>query len=133
MSELEHAQVLLGLADQDHKALQGMTDTDTFAEAIFGFHAQQSVEKTFKAWIAALGIRYPLTHDISALLTILDEHGCDVEPFWTWVEYNAFAVQFRYELLAETEEPLDRLAVIGDVRALWEHVQTIMGTNRPDE
>ncbi|HEU4506337.1 MAG TPA: HEPN domain-containing protein [Nitrospira sp.] len=126
MSELEHAQALLGLSDQDYRALQGMTDTETFAEAIFGFHAQQSVEKTLKAWIASLGIRYPLTHDISTLLAILDEHGCDVEPFWTLVEYNAFAVQFRYELRAETEEPLDRLAVINDVRVLWEHVQALI-------
>jgi HEPN domain-containing protein len=55
MSELKHARALLAMAEKDLKALQGMGDATTFADEIFGFHAQQSVEKTLKAWIAALG------------------------------------------------------------------------------
>jgi hypothetical protein len=60
MSELKHARELLALAAKDLQALTGMGDLETFADEIFGFHAQQAVEKTLKAWIAASGERYPL-------------------------------------------------------------------------
>lgn len=39
MNELEHAKTLLLLAEKDFKALQGMQDSDIFAEEIFGFRA----------------------------------------------------------------------------------------------
>ncbi|NIR50348.1 HEPN domain-containing protein [candidate division KSB1 bacterium] len=34
-----------------------------FDDEIFGFHAQQAVEKVVKAWPNLLGIVYPRTHD----------------------------------------------------------------------
>lgn len=126
MSDIEHARAMLMMAEKDLKAIKGMESAETFADEIFGLHAQQAIEKTLKAWIAVLGDEYPFVHDISRLLTILGEHGCDVERFWDLVEYNAFAVQFRYEAFDSFEKPLDRPAVISKVQALFDHVQEIV-------
>jgi HEPN domain-containing protein len=48
-----------------------MTDPGVFADEVFGFHAQQAIEKTLKAWIALLGQEYPFVHDVDALLNRL--------------------------------------------------------------
>ena len=45
MSDHEHARLMLRMAEKDHTALQGMLDTQIFADEIFGFHAQQAAEK----------------------------------------------------------------------------------------
>jgi HEPN domain-containing protein len=49
MNGVEHAREMLTLAQRDFKALQVMLDVETFADEIFGFHAQQAVEKALKA------------------------------------------------------------------------------------
>lgn len=42
------------MAEKDHTALQGMLDTQIFADEIFGFHAQQAAEKALKAWLSLI-------------------------------------------------------------------------------
>ena len=120
MNEGEHARSILEMAQKDLKALRGMLDPEVFEDEIFGFHAQQAVEKALKAWIAALGEQYPHTHDLSALLADLEKLGVDVGGLWDLVEYNAFAVQFRYQGLPGGEESLDREEVLGKVGAVME-------------
>ncbi len=88
MSELKHAQALLGIAEKDLKALEGMEDTVTFADEVFGFHAQQAVEKAPKAWLAALGQEYPLTHNLARFLALLEEQGAGVDEYWDLTEYT---------------------------------------------
>jgi HEPN domain-containing protein len=68
MNGVEHAREMLTLAQRDFKALQGMLDVETFADEIFGFHAQQAVEKALKAWLTLVGVEYPRTHDLEELL-----------------------------------------------------------------
>jgi len=58
---------------------------------IFGFHAQQAIEKCLKAWIAGLDREFPLTHDIM-LLSVLDDHRQQISAFRDLIEYSAFAV-----------------------------------------
>jgi hypothetical protein len=41
----EYARNLLIMARKDFDALRGMIDNPLFADEIFGFHAQQAVEK----------------------------------------------------------------------------------------
>lgn len=48
-----------------------MTDASVFDDSIFGFHAQQVVEKSLKAWLSGIGAEYPKTHDLSLLLARL--------------------------------------------------------------
>lgn len=81
------------------------------------------MEKALKAWIAASGQEYPLTHNIARLLAILEEQGKNVKRYWDLVDFNVFAVEFRYGVLNVSEEPLNRAWVIGRVQELMEHVK----------
>ncbi len=49
MTDREDAQRMLAVAEIDLKALRNMLDSGLFEEAVFGFHAQQAVERTLKA------------------------------------------------------------------------------------
>jgi hypothetical protein len=42
-----------------------MLDSASFSDEVFGFHAQQTIEKALKAWIAVRGLVYPKSHDVS--------------------------------------------------------------------
>lgn len=126
-SDKEHAQQLLGMSVKDHNALSGMLDAGNFSDEIFGFHAQQAVEKALKAWIAALGSTYPKSHDVSALIKILEEEGQVLTAFPDLEDYSVFAVQYRYEAYDEGEEALDRPETIIRTQALLTHVQGLVG------
>lgn len=128
MSELKQARALLALAEKDLKALSGMGDPLTFADEVFGFHAQQAIEKTLKAWLAILGQQYPLTHNLARLLALLEEQGAAVDDFWDLTDYTAYAVEYRYGALDIAEEPLDRPAVIRKVQELKHRVQDVLAT-----
>jgi len=110
------------MARKDARAPSGMQDREVFADEIFGFHAQQAIEKALKAWCAHRSITYPLTHDLSELLSLLREDGCTVEAFDDLLRFNAFAVLFRYEALDEEAPNFDRERVIGEIDALLAHV-----------
>lgn len=119
MSALDHARGLLLMARKDFDAMRGMIGNSLFADEVFGFHAQQAIEKSLKAWLATRSIDFPLTHDLSRLLGLLEEAGVDVNLFWPLVQYTVFAVQARYEAgLMESEASIDRLAVIAEVEHL---------------
>ena len=87
-SDKEHAEQLLSMALKDHNALAGMLDVKQFSEEVFGFHAQQTVEKALKAWIAVLGFIYPKSHDVSALIKILNDAGQDLTQFPDLEDYS---------------------------------------------
>lgn len=126
MSGREEAKELLIMAGKDLQVLKMMTDSEGFPEEIFGFHAQQAVEKTLKAWISALEEEFPFRHDLRLLLVILEDLGCDVADLWDFVDLNEFAAQFRYTEYSYTEEPLDRYDLINKVQALYERVKGII-------
>ena len=126
MKEADLAHSLLASAQKDLKALRNMTDPDLFADEVFGFHAQQAVEKTLKAWVALLGGQYPFVHDLDALLNTLQKLGADVEALRGLVELNAFAVQFRYEAFESPDEPLDRRSVTVEAVALFQKVLALL-------
>lgn len=126
MNDLKQAQLMLRMARKDLKALKGMKDQEIFEEEIFGFHAQQSVEKALKGLIALRGYEYPLTHDISTLLEFLESIGHDIERYWDFVEFNTFAVRFRYETFDYLEESLNREVVIEKVEELIRHADKLI-------
>jgi len=111
------------------RALGAMLDPDSFAEEIFGFHAQQAAEKSVKAWLSLLGRSYPRTHDLGALLELLAVPRERVPgEAWELVELTDFAVQLRYESFEYDDEPLDRASVVRNVAALLEHVEELVAS-----
>jgi HEPN domain-containing protein len=126
MKETDLARSLLSSAEKDLNAIRNMTDADSFADEIFGFHAKQAVEKTLKAWIAPFGGEYPFIHDLDALLNALEKLGADVDALRDLVELNAFAVQFRYEALESPDEPLDRGSVTIEAMTLFRKVSALL-------
>ncbi|MGO9122175.1 MAG: HEPN domain-containing protein [Desulfomonilaceae bacterium] len=71
MTDREEANRMLAVAEVDLKALQNMLDPEMFEDAVFGFHAQQAVEKSLKAWLSLRRIVYPKTHDLRVLMNLL--------------------------------------------------------------
>ena len=45
----------------------------TVTDAIVGFHAQQAVEKAFKAVLAMVGAEFPFTHNIALLMQLCED------------------------------------------------------------
>ena len=124
MADLEQARSMLRMAYKDFNALIGMQGNSLFADEIFGFHAQQAVEKALKAWLCTIDDTYPLTHELSRLLRLLKNHGENVENFLPLVQFTMFAVQARYEEgITELDEPIDRAIEIENVRGLMVHVE----------
>lgn len=129
MSGLEHARALLAKANEDFAALRGMSEPGAetfFTDAIFGLHAQQSAEKALKAWLSSLGERYERTHDLMALLERLEMLDADVGVFRELVDFNLYAVHYRYEILLADDDPIDRGAVVSKVRELISHVEAAL-------
>ena len=69
---------LLALAEKDYRAALILARAEVPEKDTAGFHLQQTVEKSLKAWLAAKGIDYPRTHDLSLLLGLLEDQGQDV-------------------------------------------------------
>lgn len=126
MSAHDLAGELIATARSDIKALTNMLDAAAFDDRVFGFHAQQAVEKTMKAWINLLGQPHPYTHDLSRLLQTLQEQGMDVEMYWDFLDLSGYAVRFRYEAFPEGEEPLDRDNLLKDIQGLLGRVEKLM-------
>lgn len=47
--DFRQSQAFIRVAQRDMMALTGMQDKEMFADEIFGFHAQQVIEKSLKA------------------------------------------------------------------------------------
>jgi len=110
-----HVQMLCRLAQEDASVLPL-----PLPDQIFGFHAQQSCEKFFKALIAAKGLDYPLTHSLERLAAALEESSETLPNMpYDVLLLEPFAVQFRYDLgasLGDEEKVAIResLAILDD-------------------
>ncbi|MEO5333304.1 MAG: HEPN domain-containing protein [Magnetococcus sp. YQC-5] len=118
--------LLLILARDDLKACRKMVrDVEDFSDAIFGLHIQQAIEKFFKAWLSALGVEYPKTHELHRLLMLLEESGAAIDQCHWVEEFNPFAVQFRYESVF-WDEPLDQSLSVTLAEKLLDKVTNIV-------
>jgi HEPN domain-containing protein len=129
MRDIDSAKMLLGLARKDLATMLAVRNISEVGNEVFGFHAQQAVEKALKAWLSVLGIPYPFTHSLGALLGLVeDEAGAEeVSPFRNLKFLGAFAVQFRYITYDDTEGELDKDGIVSDVDKLLQHVNTVIG------
>lgn len=124
MSDLKCAQALVSLAERKMRSIRGMEDLATFADETAGFHAQQAAEALLKAWIACMGEVYPLTHDLEALLDIVDKRSADASRFRDLAPLTPFADKYRYEFLPADAPPLDRQGIASQLDALLKRVRT---------
>ncbi len=123
MSDLDDARTLPEAAERDLRALRGMDDPAVFADEIAGFHAQQAAEKLFKVWIILLGEPYPLTHDLDYLLRLVERREPEAGRFEDLIEYNPYAVQFRYGSFENEASPIDRQEAVRRLEALRRQVR----------
>ena len=119
MSDHKCAHGLLDAAEEDIRALRVLLGADV-GNSVFGFNVQQAAEKSFKAWLALLDVRFPLTHDLGVLIGLLQER-VDTTAFTPLHVYTPFGVQFRYQTV-ERETPIDRRRALRQAEALWRHV-----------
>lgn len=76
-----------------------------------------------------MSVEFPFTHDISRLLSMLEDVPTDVSEHWHLIELNVFAVRARYESgLVGDEQSIDRSTMIDDVERLLLHVEQIVAS-----
>jgi HEPN domain-containing protein len=96
-SQADLARVLLALARDDDIALRALIDGKGVSDAVIGFHAQQAVEKSLKAVLAAQALEFPYSHDLDGLVELCVDAGVEVPSDLSGVEaLSPFGVQFRY-------------------------------------
>lgn len=114
--EQEQARILLAKAGADLSAARTLAAVDDIDDAIIGFHVQQAIEKSLKAVLAALGIDYPYTHDLTGLIDRCTREGVDVPDKVSETRgYTSWATDARYEEPALTLDRADSLAAAGAV------------------
>lgn len=90
------------------------------------FFAQQCIEKYLKARLVEGGIKYPRTHDLSALLDLALRVEAGWESFRTKLDtLTSYAVEFRYPGESATRE-MTRTA-IADAKAIRVLIRQDMG------
>lgn len=121
---------LFRLALRDLRAAQGMADdATTFPDEIFGFHAEQAVEKAVKAWLCGRGVEYPRTHDLDLLVALIPESGTDLpREFEDLRDLVDCSVQYRYE--AFDDVPIEREPTLRLVSRFLDHVAAALADVR---
>lgn len=127
MSVSDQCRAMLSSARRDLKSLRNMLDPELHDDEIYGFHAQQAVEKALKSWIAFLDIEYPRTHDIMYLLEILEAAGATIEPWVPLASYTEFSVEFRYADWDDDGCHMERETMLTAVVQLISAVEQITG------
>lgn len=122
MTPLDQAQMLLRKAAQDEALLDSILEDETVSAEIFGYHCQQAAEKLLKAWLAQRAVHYPKTHNLQALVELLEAQG---QPLPTGLadldQLTPYATVYRYEQVPEYTV-LDRKAA----RALVARVRSFI-------
>lgn len=69
------SEVLLSKATQNEDVLDAALGGARISDEIFGFHAQQAVEKLLKARLVSLGVDYPKVHNLLTMVELLASAG----------------------------------------------------------
>jgi HEPN domain-containing protein len=94
----EQANLLRRKATEDADAVDALVPNTSIADAIIGFHAQQTVEKALKAVLAWRGIPYRRVHDLKELYDLLVDHGVSVpSDVGDALFLSPFGALFRYD------------------------------------
>ena len=127
MQDLKNAIKMFNMAEKDFKALKNMIDENNFDIEIFGFHAQQTVEKLLKAWLSNINIKYERTHDLQILFSLLVENGQRIPSELENLEnLTDFSVNFRYDVFDNVDASLERQKVIDNIQQLRDLVNNLL-------
>jgi HEPN domain-containing protein len=127
MPDLEHARLMLRLAQDDLAAMEVLETLPRISPSIFGFHPQQAVAKALKAWLSLLDVSYPRIHLLYELFNLLEDHGAATAGRFRYLQdLTPFAVQFRYEEFTASEANLDRHEVGRQVSDLISYVEILI-------
>jgi HEPN domain-containing protein len=123
---LEEAAAMLRLADRDIAALTVLISSEEVHLTIICFHAQQTIEKCFKAALFCHQIEFRRTHDLRLLADLLSEHSVR-EPLSTdrLAALNPCAVLLRYddaEIEVENVNRTELIQMVSTARAWAEGV-----------
>lgn len=113
----EMAQLLLRKPAQDEFTIRKLVDDPESPDEIIGFHAQQAVEKYFKAVLATKSIPYRETHNLAELIDVMRDHGILLPPEMEDVRaLTPFAAELRYdEFLPDSDSAFDRISALRHV------------------
>ncbi|OGU84855.1 MAG: hypothetical protein A2W11_12150 [Ignavibacteria bacterium RBG_16_35_7] len=126
MQDHKNAMKMFKSAERDFKALKNMTDESLFDVEIFGFHAQQTVEKLLKAWLSKIGIKYEKIHDLQVLFELLKDNGQGIPSELEELEnLTDFAVTFRYEVFESLDASINRKDILSKIEILIRTVKNL--------
>jgi HEPN domain-containing protein len=129
MKQHDLVRALLHKAAQDEAAMARLTPDADLDDELVGFHAQQAVEKSLKAWLAYLGIDYPRVHSLETLVALLNTNGHELPADADDVsELTPFATVFRYEEMPYSTA-FDRAEALRLVQRIRSHVKAAVSSN----
>ena len=118
---LEEAALMLRMADRDITAVKVLSRAEDVHLSIVCFHAQQAIEKCFKATLFCNLIEFRRTHDLDLLVELLAEHHIAVPLSARQIAaINPCAVRLRYDDLEIEVEYITRdelTVIVADARA----------------
>jgi HEPN domain-containing protein len=119
-ADLDHARDLLWLAGTDFDAARiGLRHGAPLNTACF--HLQQAAEKLLKTLITCQHLEYPATHNLLALLDIVQDRFPPLEGFRKSLPaLTSYAVAVRYDRTAypTREEASEALAIVESLRSV---------------
>lgn len=122
---LEQARLYIQKASEDEVLLNKIVDDLDVSDNIFGFHAQQAIEKLLKALLSTKSVRFKKTHNLRELMDLLAETGLPLPDPIAEIDYlTPYGALARYENVP-FNTPFDRRAarkLVRDVRSWVERV-----------
>jgi len=134
MPPREMTRLLLQKADQDLYVLDILVSDGQAPIEVFGFHAQQAVEKLIKAVLALNKITYGRTHRLGELVDLATDNGLAVPDYVELlVDLTPYAVEFHYDIAPdEGGDELDKHRTLEAIKALRGWIMEEMDSTPPD-
>ncbi len=125
MTQFNDSRLLLKKAHEDLVLLNKIVKDNDVSDSIFGFHAQQSVEKLLKALLSFNNIEFPRSHDLRFLLELMDGCGLGVnlEIENLCDELTPYSVTFRYDDVSGSTV-LNRTFVLSEITKFYNFVKS---------
>jgi HEPN domain-containing protein len=114
-------------------ARTGRTDRDVLDEDLC-FEAQQAAEKALKALLVAGQVPFPRTHDIAALITLVQKGGREIpDTVRAAAVLTQYATEARYPAMSPGVTPDEHATAVRLAQAVVAWVEGILGADRGSE